>query len=316
MFFALRTFAPWIYGNLIALFQFDFGLIPYSHDAMDALWSSGYLSFLFQQVVLITLPLLAISLLVSLVSNIAQVGWKPTPKPMKPKLSKLNPIQGVKKIFSMQSLVNLAKSLAKLAIVGVVIVSMMMARVGQLSSLLDMSLMGAAAFVGLMVIDMGLMVGALFILVALLDYSYTRYAHLKKLRMTKQEVKDEYKQMEGDPMIKGKIRQKMREVSMRRMMQNVPEADVVITNPTHYAVALRYNSMIDKAPVVLAKGVDFAAKRIRDKAREHDVAIVENAPLARSIYADVDIGEEIPYELWESVVEILAYVFSLKNRVS
>jgi len=156
----------------------------------------------------------------------------------------------------------------------------------------------------------------LFILVAIADYAYTRYEHIKKLKMTKQEVKDEMKQMDGDPLIKSKIRQKMMETSMRRMMQNVPEADVVITNPTHYAVALRYNNMIDKAPVVVAKGVDFAAKRIREKAQEHSIAIVENPTLARALYADVEVGDEIPYELWESVVEILAYVFKLKNRVS
>ena len=221
-----------------------------------------------------------------------------------------------KKIFSMQSVVNLIKSLAKLGVVGLVVFFIIRARIGDIPAMLDMSIMSAAGLIGNMVIDMGLAVGALFILVAIADYAYTKYAHIKKLKMTKQEVKDEYKQMEGDPQIKGKIRQKMREASMRRMMQNVPEADVVITNPTHYAVALRYNNMTDKAPVVVAKGMDFQAKRIREKAQEHDVMIVENPPLARAIYADVEVGEEIPFEMWEAVVEILAYVFKLKNRVS
>ena len=180
-------------------------------------------------------------------------------------------------------------------------------------ALIEMSVASSVGFIANMVIDMGIAVGVIFLFVALLDYIYTRYTHIKKLKMTKQEVKDEYKQMEGDPQIKGKIKQKMREASMRRMMQSVPEADVVITNPTHYAVALRYNNVIDKAPVVVAKGVDFLAKRIKEKAGEHSIAIVENPSLARTLYADVEVGEEIPYELWESVVEILAYVFKLRS---
>ena len=317
MFFALRMFGPWLYSNMLAMFNFNWGyIVPYSHDAMYALFASGYIAFLFQQVVLITAPLLAIAVVIGVVSNVAQVGWKPTAKPMMPKLSKLNPLQGFKRIFSMQSVMNLVKSLGKFGIVGLVVYFMMQSQLGNIPAMLDMSVLMSAIFIGNFIINMGLAVGALFILIAIMDYTYTRYSHIKKLRMTKQEVKDEYKQMEGDPLVKNKIRQKMREVSMRRMMQSVPEADVVITNPTHYAVALRYNNQIDKAPVVVAKGMDFMAKRIREKAQEHDVVIVENAPLARAIYADVEVGEEIPFELWEAVVEILAYVFKLKNRVS
>lgn len=315
MFFSLRLFGGWIYAGVVGLITYDFGLIPYSHSAMDALLSSGYLAWLFQQVVLIVAPLMAVSFVVALVSNLVQVGWNPTAKPMMPKLSKFNPISGFKRIFSMQSIVNLAKSLAKFAVVGTIVFTMMRNRMWAIPAMLDMDMMTSVGFVANMIIDIGLAVGALFILIAILDYAYTKYSHIKKLRMTKQEVKDEYKQMEGDPLVKNKIRQKMREVSMRRMMQNVPEADVVITNPTHYAVALRYDNSVDKAPVLMAKGVDFAAKRIKDKAKEHDIPIVENPALARAIYADVDLGEEIPFELWEAVVEILAYVFKLRNRV-
>ena len=316
MFFCLRLFAPWMYRNIVALIQYDFGVIPYSRDAMDALFASGYISWIFRQAILIVGPLMAVSLVVDLVSNLIQVGWEPTAKPLKPKLTQLNPISGFKRIFSMQSVVNLVKSLATLAVVGFVVFYVVRGQLWAIPTFMSMDMIVSTIFVLNMLITMGLAVGAAFILIALLDYAYTRYAHRKKLRMTKQEVKDEYKQMEGDPLVKNKIRQKMREVSMRRMMQSVPEADVVITNPTHYAVALRYNNMIDSAPVVVAKGVDFMAKRIREKAREHDVAIVENPALARSIYNDVEVGEEIPYELWEAVVEILAYVFKLKNRVS
>ena len=316
MFFAMRLFGGWLYDGIVGLIKYDFGIIPHSYDTMQALFASGYLAWLFGQVLLIVMPLMAICVIVGLVSNLVQVGWKPTSKPMMPKISKFNPIQGFKRIFSMQSVVNLAKSLAKFAIIGTVVFYMLRDRIGILPAMLDMDMMVSTLYTANLVIDLGLAVGACFILVAIGDYAYTKYAHIKKLRMTKQEVKDEYKQMEGDPHIKGKIRQKMREVSMRRMMSNVPEADVVITNPTHYAVALRYNNMIDQAPVVVAKGVDFQAKRIREKAGEHNISIVENPPLARALYAEVDVGEEIPFEMWESVVEILAYVFKLKNQVS
>ena len=316
MFFTLRLFGGWLYTNLSSLMTFNWGFIPHPYDFFDALMASGYIAFLFQMVVVTVAPLLAISFLVGVVSNVIQVGWKPTAKPMMPKLSKVNPISGFKRIFSMQSVVNLAKSLAKFAVVGLVVFTMISAELAMIPALLQMSMMSSVAFIANLAINMGLTVGALFILIALGDYAYTRYSHIKKLRMTKQEVKDEYKQMEGDPLIKSKIRQKMREVSMRRMMQSVPEADVVITNPTHYSVALRYNNMMDNAPVVVAKGVDFMAKRIREKASEHDVPIVENASLARALYAEVEVGGEIPYEMWESVVEILAYVFKLRNRVS
>ena len=316
MFFSLRLFSGWIYTNIIGLMHFDWELIPFSYDIMETVYMANYIAFLFQRVVMIAAPLLAITFIVGIVVNVAQVGWKPTVKPMMPKLSKINPLSGIKRIFSMQSVMNLVKSLAKFAVVGAVVVTMMQNRLNMLPSVLDMSLGTAVGFIGNMIIDMGLSVGALFILIAIMDFAYTRYSHLKKLRMTKQEVKDEYKQMEGDPLIKNKIRQKMREVSMRRMMQNVPEADVVITNPTHYAVALRYDNTRDKAPVVVAKGVDFMAKRIKDKASEHNIIIVENPNLARALYAQTEVGEEIPFELWEAVVEILAYVFKLRNKVS
>jgi len=317
MFFTLRLFGPWLYQNILGLMLFNWGgVLPHTYAAIDNLIASGYLPFLFQQVVVITLPLLLISMAAGVLSSVLQVGWKPTAKPMMPKFSKLNPISGFKKIFSMKSVVNLVKSLAKIGIVGSIVYYMVMAQLGNIPAMLDMSIMASSLMIMNFVINLGLTIGAVFIIIAALDFAYTRYEHTKKLRMTKQEVKDEYKQMEGDPHIKGKIRQRMREASMRRMMQNVPEADVVITNPTHFAVALRYNNLVDKAPVVTAKGADLMAKRIRDKAREHDVVIVENPPLARALYADVEVGDEIPFELWESVVEILAYVFKLKNRVS
>ena len=316
MFFALRLFGGMLYNSIVAIFFYDWSYIRYTGhiDLFELGFVASYVTFLFQQALLVVAPLLIISVLVGLVTNLVQVGWEPTSKPLKPKLSPMNPIKGFKKIVSMQTLVNLVKSLAKFAVVGGVVFNMIRGRLDMIPMITDMEVIVAVGFFSNLVIDLGLAVGAIFIFIALADYMYTRYSHTKKLKMTKHEVKEEFKQQEGNPQIKGKIRQKMREVSMRRMMQSVPEADVIITNPTHFAVALRYNNLIDEAPVVVAKGVDFVAKRIKEIAQENNIAIVENPPLARALYADVEIDKAVPYELWEAVVEVLAYVFKLKGK--
>jgi len=168
-----------------------------------------------------------------------------------------------------------------------------------------------------LIIRLGISIGVLYIFIALMDYTYSKWKHEKDIRMSKHEVKEEWKQMEGNPQVKQKIKQKMREVSMRRMMKSVPNADVIITNPTHYAVALKYDMTgMGGAPVLIGKGVDYMAKRIREVGIENDIPIVENPPLARSLYADVDIDQEIPEELYVAVAEIMAYVFKLKGKTA
>ena len=316
MFSLLRALGGWLYDKVLGLMHYDFGRIPFAHDMLSSRYMADYVSWMFGQVVLIATPLLFASFLAGVISNLWQVGWHPTSKPMMPKPKKLNPISGFKRMFSMQSIINLIKSLLKLAVVGIVVYVTLMGRLEQVSDLLYMGLANAFAVVSLTAVDLAIRVGVVFVIVAILDYWWVTYKHKKDLRMTKQEVKDEWKQLDGDPKIKQKIRQKMVDASMRRMMSNVPEADVVITNPTHYAVAIRYNNKIDKAPIVVAKGVDFLAKRIREKAMERGVVIVPNPPLARSVYERVEVGEEIPFEMWEAVVEVLAYVYKLKNRVA
>ena len=164
------------------------------------------------------------------------------------------------------------------------------------------------------VLDMGFRIAILYIVVGVADYAYRKWKFHKDMMMTKQEVKDEYKNSEGDPQIKGKIRQKMREVSQRRMMQAIPQADVVITNPTHFAVALKYDLEIATAPIVVAKGADLLAQKIKDIARENEVEIVENKPLARMIYHNVELGSMIPPELYQAVAEVLAFVYNVKEQ--
>jgi flagellar biosynthetic protein FlhB len=317
-FFALSLFAGSIFEGIRALFTFNGTLFNIDMvDTFNHVDIARHIAWGLGRVILISLPMFVVTIIVGVVMNLLQVKWNPTAKPMKPKFSKLNPIKGFKKIVSLQSLVTFVKSMLKMAAVIAVVYYTLISEIDVIPTILVMPLEGVLVYIGRLIVTLGISIGVLYILIAIFDYSYTRWKHEKDIKMSKHEVKEEWKQAEGNPQVKSKIKQKMREVSMRRMMQNVPQADVVITNPTHYAVALKYD-MLGKsgAPVLIGKGVDFLAKRIRETAIENDIPIVENPPLARAIYAEVDIDGEIPEELYVAVAEIMAYVFKLKNRVA
>ena len=267
------------------------------------------------QLLIIIAPILLVALAVAIICDIVQVKWKPTSKPLKPKFNKLNPIKGMQRFFSANSIVELLKSLAKLAVIGYVVYSYLQDRLSQVLILYDISLNQAIALIGEIVIDLGIRIAAIYMIIAFLDFAYQKWKFKEDMKMTKQEVKDEYKNQEGDPQIKGKQKQRMREASMRRMMQQLPEADVVITNPTHYAVAIKYDPDKYDAPYVLAKGENHLAQRIKYVAKENNIEIVENKPLARMLYANVEIGELIPPELYQAVAEVLAFVYHLKGKV-
>jgi len=316
-FTALRAFSGMMMDSIHGLFHVHYNMFAtFGETDFELVYLTRHVALVFGQILLLCAPMFIVSIIVGLVMNLLQVGWNPTLKPLRPKGSKLNPLKGFKRIFGMQSLINFIKSMMKLLLVGAVVYGMLYNRIPEIRSMLDMEFIEAVDFIGGIVINIGIAIGVLYIFIALFDYAYTKWKHGKDLRMSKHEVKEEWKQQEGNPQIKSKIKQKMREVSMRRMMQNVPHADVVITNPTHYAVALQYDMMSLKggAPKLIAKGVDFMAKRIREAAIEDNIPIVENPPLARAIYADVEVDEEIPEELYVAVAEIMAYVFKLKNQ--
>ena len=258
---------------------------------------------------------LLIGFMIAFITNLLQVGWMVTFKPMQPKFSKFNPVNGVKRLFSLQSLIELVKSIAKLALIFYVAYSYFKSKQDLLFLLYDMPLLQVVQLTGSLIFGLGIRICAFYVLIAALDFAYQKYKFHNDMKMTKQEVKDEMKESEGDPQIKSKQRQRMQEASRRRMMQAVPQADVVITNPTHYAVAVAYDANRHEAPVVLAKGSDYLAAKIREAAAEHGVQIVENKPLARMLYANVEIGEEIPPELYAAVAEVLAYVYSLEGKV-
>lgn len=267
------------------------------------------------RVITIIGPILAIGFLVAFICDIAQVKWRPTSKPMQPKLSKMNPLSGLKKIVSLNSLVELVKSIAKIGLIVYICYNYLQDKWRLLFFLYDMPLLQALQLIATTVTDLGIRVSSLYMLIAGADYIYQKVKFARDMRMTKQEIKDEYKQAEGDPQIRGKIRQRMREASQRRMMQDLPRADVVITNPTHYAVAIKYDPEVADAPLVLAKGEDYLAAKIKEVARENHVEIVENKPLARMLYANVDVGQAVPPELYQAVAEVLAFVYHLQGKV-
>ncbi|MGN0513534.1 MAG: flagellar biosynthesis protein FlhB [Lachnospiraceae bacterium] len=266
-------------------------------------------------ILLMILPILLISFAVAFVSNAVQFKWKVTAKPLEPKLSKFNPINGFKRIFSTRQLVELLKSIAMVAVVIYMTYSTIKDEYTLLFTLYDMTVLQAVRLIAGVIVDLGIKISALFLIVGLADFMYQKYKFNEDMKMTKQETKDEYKQTEGDPQIKGQIRRRMQEASRRRMMQALPEADVVITNPTHFAVALKYDTNVSKAPVVIAKGADYLAFNIKDKAKEYGIEIVENKPLARLLYHNVEVGAEIPPELYQAVAEVLAYVYSLHHKI-
>ncbi|MBE5869660.1 MAG: flagellar biosynthesis protein FlhB [Lachnospiraceae bacterium] len=267
------------------------------------------------QTLIMLAPFLIIGFLVAFLSNYVQFSWKVTSKPLQPKFNKMNPISGFKKIFSVNSLVELLKSIFKILIVGGVAYSTLKEQFNVIYLLFQMPLWQGIATAADIAINMGLKCTYVYTILALLDFAYQKRKFMKDQRMTKQEVKDEYKQAEGDPAIKGKIRQRMQEASRRRMMQQLPQADVVITNPTHFAVAIQYDKDVAEAPLVIAKGQDYMAQKIKEVARENRIEIVENKPLARMLYHNVEVGEMIPPELYQAVAEILAMVYHMQGKI-
>ena len=318
LFVVLKTEISFVSENFFASFATFYNKIPdVVNDSIGGI-SLKTVSTLMYQVILYMLkimaPFLVVGLIVSLVSGIVQVGWKVSKKPMKPDPSKFNPVNGFKRIFSKDSLFELVKSIIKIIIIAVVAYSSIKDNEKDLFVLYDIPLLQAIILCGEIIINTGLKISMVYLVVGFADWFYQKHKFGEDMKMSKQEVKDEFKNSEGDPQIKGRQRQRMREASQRRMMQDVPKADVVITNPTHLAVALKYDADAARAPVVIAKGEDYLAQKIKEKAREYQIEIIENKPLARMLYANVDIGREIPPELYQAVAEVLAMVYNLKNK--
>lgn len=261
------------------------------------------------------LPIMAACFIAALLISYLQVGFVFTAEPLAPKLERINPVQGFKRIFSKRALVELLKSLLKVVVTGWIVYSVIRKYYYIFPRFVDMELVVTLQALAQIVFEMAMKVGIFFIIIGILDYLYQWYEHEKTLKMSKYDVKQEYKETEGDPQIKARQRQIQREAAMRRMMAEVPKADVIITNPTHFAVALRYDIDAMEAPMVVAKGQDFVAAKIKEIGAEHEVMIVENPLLARTLYYSVDIGQTVPEELYQAVAEVLAFVYRQKKKV-
>jgi flagellar biosynthetic protein FlhB len=264
---------------------------------------------------IVVLPMLLLMVL-AVAAAMSQSGLMFLPDKLTMDFSKLSPMKGIQRIFSGRNLVEFIKSLFKVGAIGFVIFLVLKAHMSEYAGLAALDLMAVMDYLRDQVIAMIMIVVLLVFALAAADWFYQRWAFTQQMKMTKQEIKDEHKQTEGDPMIKGRLRALRMQRARQRMMQSVPKASVVVTNPTHYAVALQYDQDSMDAPILVAKGVDLIAKRIRDLATEHEVPIVENPPLARALYASVELDEEIPPEHYKTVAEIIGYVMKLKGELA
>lgn len=316
LFLILKIYVGTIGDQFIEVFQKFFDSIALIvEDDMSRNMSLSLLGYAIKSIILISLPIFLIGIVAGVLVNIVQVKWKVTTKPLKPTLSKLNPLKGFKRMFSKEKLVQLLFSILKIILIGVLVYNTLSDQWKLLLNLYDLNLYQAIGVIGNIVISLGLKISFMFLVIGFVDLFYQKKKFKKDMMMSKQEVKDEWKNAEGDPQVKGKIKSKMLDASRRRMMNAIPNADVVITNPTHFAVALQYDREASSAPIVVAKGADYMAQKIKDIARENKVEIVENKPLARMLYFNVEIDQEIPQELYQMVAEILAYVYRVKNKI-
>ena len=259
-------------------------------------------------------PIFAVLAVIAFGVSFMQVGPLLSIKAITPKMDKLNVVKGVTNLFSAKSLFQLFRDVLKLSIIGLVGYYAITTEFENVIPLADSDVVGILSFIGKAVFRVVIKISMVMIIIAILDFAYQRFDYEKSLRMSKQEIKEEMKNYEGSPELRAHVRRTQREMAMARMMQDVPQADVVVTNPTHLAVALRYDSDTMSAPTVLAKGQRLIAERIKEIAKEHDVPIVENKPLARALFKAVDIGMTVPAKLYKAVAEVLAYVYRLKGK--
>lgn len=310
--FVIKASGPFMMQNISAILRDTFSSASHFNLTQDVVWSLAANYGL--RSLIICAPVMLAAGAVGFSINVMQVGFKSTPQAMAPNLNKLNPITGIARLFSWKGLVELIKSIVKVGIVGYVVYGVLKSEMPYLTRLADMSLEGSAGFIAGLCWRMLMRACAAMAIIAILDYMYQRYQYEQSLKMTKQEVKDEYRLQEGDPQVKGRIRQKQRQMARQRMMRDVPQADVIITNPTHLAVAIKYDVEHMSAPVVVAKGQRLIAQKIKEIAAANGVPIVENKPVARALYQAVEIGDQVPEELYQAVAEILAYVYRLSER--
>ena len=308
----LYLFGSFMYSHIRSVMQESFSMIARPTLGLTDFSVLNY--DMVQRFIIIMAPMMIAVFAIAILSNVAQIGWLFTWEPLIPQPSKVSPIKGIGRLFSKHSLMELFKSIGKLILVGLVVYWTVKGEMARFVSLGDMEVAGIASYILKVILKIFLRVSMAMIFLAALDYAFQKWQFEQKLKMTKQEVKEELKQNEGDPLIKSRIRRVQQEMARRRMMQEVPKADVIVTNPVHLALALRYDSSLMNAPHVVAKGAGPVAEKIKALAKEHGIPIVEDKALARRLYEAVDIGGEIPSAFYHAVAEVLTYVYRIKGK--
>ena len=297
--------------NIMTLMTFGFRVAG-TTDITQASINGIIAGYIFKGFIIL-FPLMLTVVIAAVLGNVLQVGVMFSQESIQPKLSKIDPIKGFERLFSLRSLVEMIKNIFKMCIVGSVAYLVIKSELDNMFTLMEQSVWRTLVYLGGVCFKIVLTTTIVLIILAILDYIYQRWEYEKSLRMTKQEIKDEFKNTEGDPLIKARIRRLQREAAQKRMMAQVPKADVIITNPTHLAIAIKYDPDNMQAPMVVAKGADYIAEKIRQIAQENDVLIVENKPLAQVLYKVVNINDFIPETVYRAVAEVLAYVYDQKK---
>ncbi len=313
MFISLRVFGNFLHKEIHSVFQM-FLTETSLYNLQEPAEAMRIITFCIFKIMKMTAPFFIIAVLMGILGSYVQIGFLFTTETLKPKFSNLNPINGIKRIFSSRSLFELIKSIAKVVIISWVAWSSIKSEFNDMMKLMNLEIGPLTMYIINTALDIAIKICFALLAISAADYFFQWRRHEKDIRMSKQEIKEEYKQLEGNPEIKSRIKQKQREISMRRMLQEVPKADVVITNPTHYAVAIKYEPEKMAAPYVVAKGVDFMAQRIKEVAKENKVHTMENKPLAQALYNTVDVGKAVPPELYKAVAEVLAFVYNLEGK--
>ncbi len=311
-YYVFKYLGGYMWQNLTEMATTLFQLIPESTNFSLSFAGLVFLIGL-RSLALVVAPIFAIVFLSTLIAEALQTGFVFSLDPLSPKLEKLNPLEGLKKMFSLQGFVELIKSLLKIIIVFYIAWYAAKDDLAFIIVLIEASPWDAITLGGAIAYKIAVRVGLFYVAIAILDYLYRRWEYMKNLKMTRQEVKEEYKRLEGDPMVKQRMRDLQRQMAYSRMMSAVPQADVVVTNPTHIAVALKYDTAKMKAPTLLAKGERKVAEEIRRIAETHEISIVANEPLARSIYRTTKLNQEVSAELYQAVAEVLAYVYKIRR---
>ena len=312
-FYVLKFWMPYIYRFTGDALKKYFGLIENTY-VLDTNFIVNLFIDIAKVVASVVGLVIAAVIIVGIILAGAQTKFLVSKEAFKFKFSKLNPLTGIKRMFSLRSFIEILKNIIKITVIGVVVYNIIIKNLESIPKLMQFDILSAIKFVFDVIMSTVNSVIIYFAAIAVIDYIYQWWEYEKNIKMTKQEIKDEYKNVEGNPEIKGKIKERQRKMSAMRMMQRVPEADVIIRNPTHFAIAIKYDENSNRAPVVIAKGQDNIALKIIQKAVDYKIHIIENKPLARALYSKVELNHEIPFEYYEPIAEILAWVYKLKEK--